>query len=329
MATIKEVAAKTGLSPTTVSRVINNHPYVDANKRQIVLEAMEELGYVPNSSARRLRGQRTDTIAVIISRIVNPFFSHLIDAMEHVAAKEGYQLILCDSRLDKKRELQQLDLLKTKQVDGIILASLQNKWSVIEPFTKFGPIICCNEYDSNAKLPMVICDQEHGGYLGTRHLIEQGHKRIAYAGGTDRIELTRDRYRGFERAMKEADLAIDRALLFPSFYGIEDGKNIFQQIISMKQPPTAIFAGGDEVAAGIIREAKQFQYRVPEDLAVLGFDNQPLAELIDPGITTIDQPIKQMGTRAVELMVEMIKENHEVTYSKETLPLQLIKREST
>lgn len=329
MATIKEVAAKTGLSSTTVSRVINNHPYVDAKKRELVLQAMDELGYVPNSSAQRLRGQRTNTIAVIISRIVNPFFSHLVDAMEQIAAEQGYQLILCDSRLDKERELRQLDLLKTKQVDGIIMASLQNTWEDIEPYTKFGPIICCNEYDSSAKLPMVICDQEHGGYLGTRHLIERGHTKVAYAGGTDRIELTRDRYRGFERAMKEADLAINSNYLFPSFYSIEDGKNIFHQIIAMDDRPTAIFAGGDELAAGFIHEAKQHQFRVPEDLAVVGFDNQPLAELTNPGITTIDQPIKLMGTKAMEMMVGMIEENHELSYSKEILPLQLIVRQST
>ncbi|MFC4737435.1 LacI family DNA-binding transcriptional regulator [Bacillus daqingensis] len=329
MATIKEVAAKTGLSPTTVSRVINNHPYVDPKKRKLVLTAMEELGYVPNSSARRLRGQRTNTIAVIISRIVNPFFGHLVDAMEKIAAERGYQLILCDSRLEKERELQQLELLKTKQVDGIILASLQNRWKDIEPYTRFGPIISCNEYDSAADMPMIVCDQEYGGYIGTKHLIDRGHKNIAYAGGTDRIELTRDRFAGFKRAMMEAGIPIVDDYLFPSFYGIEDGKNIFHRMYAMENRPTAIFAGGDEVAAGVIQEAKRFHCRVPDDLAVVGFDNQPLADLIDPGITTIDQPTKLMGTRAMEMMVDMIRHNREVTYKKELLPLQLIIREST
>ncbi|PRO64889.1 LacI family DNA-binding transcriptional regulator [Alkalicoccus urumqiensis] len=329
MATIKEVAKHTGLSSTTVSRVINNHPYVDEAKRKKVLEAMEELGYVPNSSARRLRGQRTNTIAVIISRIVNPFFSHLVDAMEKLAAEQGYQLILCDSRLEKKREIRHLELLKTKQVDGIILASIQNDWKDIEPYTRYGPILSCNEYDSKASMPMVVCDQKYGGYLGTRHLIERGHTKIAYAGGADRIELTRDRFTGFEQAMKEAGLAIREDYLFTSYYGIDDGKNIFHRMYALEEKPTAIFAGGDEVAAGVIKEAKRFHCRVPDDLAVIGYDNQPIADLIDPGITTIDQPMKLMGTRAMEMMMDMITHNRRTMYQKEVLPLQLVVRQST
>ncbi|SER92623.1 LacI family DNA-binding transcriptional regulator [Salipaludibacillus aurantiacus] len=329
MATIKEVAAKSGLSPTTVSRVINNHPYVDDAKRKKVMQAMEDLGYVPNSSARRLRGQRTNTIAVIISRIVNPFFSHLVDAMELIAGEKGYQLILCDSRLDKDRELRHLELLKAKQVDGIILASLQNEWKAIEPFTKYGPVISCNEYDTNAQMPVIRCDQVYGGYIATKHLIEKGHTKIAYAGGADRIQLTRDRKTGVFKALKEHGLSIPEEWMFPSFYGIEDGKNIFQRIYAMENRPTAIFAGGDEVAAGIIQEAKRFNYRIPEDLAVIGYDNQPIADLINPGITTIEQPMKLMGTRAMEMMVDMIAYNRKVTYKKEILPLQLVVRQST
>jgi len=329
MTTIKEVAAKTGLSPTTISRVINRHPYVDDAKRKKVLDAMDELGYVPNSSARRLRGQKTNTIAVIISRIINPFFSHLVDAMELVAGEKGYQLILCDSRLNKEREIAQLELLKTKQVDGIILASLQNEWKDIEPFTKYGPIISCNEYDNNAQIPIIRCDQQYGGYIGTKHLIEKGHRKIAYAGGADRIQLTFDRKIGFYKAINEQGLSVPNDWMFLSFYGIEDGKNIFRQIQAMKDRPTAIFAGGDEVAAGIIQEAKRSHNRVPEDIAVVGFDNQPIADLIEPGLTTIEQPMKLMGTRAMEMMVDMIKYKHKVAYKKEILPLQLVIRQST
>ncbi|ADH98970.1 LacI family DNA-binding transcriptional regulator [Salisediminibacterium selenitireducens] len=329
MATIKEVAKRTGMSPTTVSRVINNHPYVDDKKRRIVLEAMDELGYVPNSSARRLRGQKTNTIAVIISRIVNPFFSHLVDAMELIAGEKGYQLILCDSRLDKERELRHLELLKAKQVDGVILASLQNDWETIKPFTKYGPIVMCNEYDRRAELPMIRCNQYEGGYIGTKHLIEKGHTNIAYAGGANRIELTYDRWKGFMKAMDEHGLTIPDEWMFPSFYGIEDGKNIFHRIYAMQNGPTAIFAGGDEVAAGIIQEAKRFHCRVPDDLAVVGYDDQPLASLIDPGITTINQPTKLMGTRAMEIMVDMIKNQRKVTFKEEILPLELVIRQST
>lgn len=290
---------------------------------------MEELNYVPNSSARRLRGQQTNTIAVIISRIINPFFSHLVDAMGRTAAESGYQLILCDSRLEKHREIQNLELLKTKQVDGIILASLQNTWEDIEPYTRYGPIISCNEYDSKAQMPSVICDQKYGGYLGTKHLLDRGHTKIAYAGGAMRIELTRDRYYGYKEAIEEAGIALREEYRFPHAYGMDNGKEIMRAIAQMEDPPTALFAGGDEVAAGVIREAKRYGWKIPEDLAVIGFDNQPLADLIEPGLTTIDQPMQLMGKRAMELMVEMIKSDQKPSYQREVLPLELIIREST
>ncbi len=292
-------------------------------------KAMQELSYVPNSSAQRLRGQKTNTVAVIISRIINPFFSHLVDAMGEAATDRGYQLLLCDSRLDAQRELEHLELLKKKQVDGVILASLQNTWKEIEPYTKFGPVITCNEYDKEAEMPMISCDQQYGGYLAVRHLIEQGHTRIAYAGGVNRIQLTYDRLQGYRQAMAEASLPVEDAFIFTGIYGLSDGIQVFDEIRGMEEPPTAIFAGGDEVAAGVIKQAKLHQWRVPEDIAVVGFDNQPLAELVEPGITTIEQPTKVMGIRAMQLMMDMIDHAGPVTYQKETLPLHLVKRGST
>ncbi|PPA69797.1 LacI family DNA-binding transcriptional regulator [Jeotgalibacillus proteolyticus] len=328
MYTIKDVALKAGLSQATVSRVINNHPYVSEDKKRAVQQAMDELGYVPNSSAQRLRNIKTNKVAVLVSRIVNPFFSQLVDAMERQAATAGYQLILCNTRIDPKKELDFFQLLKSKQVDGIIMASAENRWSAIEPFTKYGPIIYCNEYDPDATVTRVRLDQIEGGYIGTRHLLDKGHRKIAYCQGND-SSVSTNRRKGFLKAVTEAGMEPNPDWMFKNIFTIEDGRRIFNHLRELPDSPTAIFTGSDEVAAGIIKEAQAHSWQVPEDLAVVGFDDQPIAELLDPQITTINQFTSDIGIKAMEVMLEIINQPSLNTSRDILLPLHLIERQST
>ncbi|MGX1981355.1 LacI family transcriptional regulator [Thermolongibacillus altinsuensis] len=329
MSTIEDVAKLTGLSRTTVSRVINNHPYVSEDKRKLVIEAMNKLGYVPNSSARSLRNQKTDVIALFVPRITNPFFSQLVESTEIAAADHGYQLIICQTRYSPEKELNYMNLLKTKQVDGVILASLQNDWEKIEPFLDYGPIVLCNEFEDRANVPTVKLDQVYGGYIATKHLIEQGHTKIAYCCGGYRSNVAKSREIGFRQALSEHKLSFDERYAFRDAFNIADGKRVFQKMITLPDPPTAVFTGSDEVAAGILSEARKHGYRVPEDLAIVGFDNQAITELMDPMITTVHQPVKEMAQKAVDIIVEKIQSRK---YRKKEIyefPLQLIVREST
>lgn len=328
MATIEDVARLAGLSRATVSRVINHHPYVTEKKKQLVYEAMKELEYYPNSSAQRLRKQKTDTIAVLVPRLTNPFFPFLIEGLEMIAVKHGLQLLICQTHQDKEKELSFLNLLKTKQVDGLIFTSIENNWATIAPYQEWGPIILCNEYKSEAKVPVVRLDQVKGSYLGTRHLMEKGHKKIAYCGGTI-SELGVDREKGFRAALEEFNLEMNDQWFFRDSYSIECGKDILRKIIAMKNRPTAIFTGSDEVAAGIIKEAKSSGMTIPNEIAVIGFDDQPIAELMEPSLTTIRQPTKDMGMKTMEVMLSMlankVKSNEKRVYE---LPIELISRES-
>ncbi|MDG5472729.1 LacI family DNA-binding transcriptional regulator [Jeotgalibacillus sp. ET6] len=328
MYTIKDVASKAGLSQATVSRVLNNHPYVSEEKKRAVHKAMDELGYVPNSSAQRLRNLKTKKIAVLVSRIINPFFSHLVDAMEKRAAGAGFQVILCNTRIDKEKELEYFQLLKSKQVDGIIMASVENSWEVIEPYTKYGPIIYCNEYDPAAQVIRVRLDQIEGGYIGTKHLLDKGHRKIAYCQGND-SSVSTNRRKGYLKAVTEASLTPQPAWMFKNIFTIEDGREIFRKLKELPETPTAVFTGSDEVAAGVIKEAQQHAWRVPEDLAVIGFDDQPIAELLDPQITTINQFTTDIGVTAMNIMLEII---HDPAVNKPQdilLPIHLIERQST
>lgn len=330
MATISDVAKLSGLSKTTVSRVINNHLYVSEEKKELVLKAMKELGYIPNPAARRLRGQLTTTIGVIVPRIVNPFFAYLVNSIEQVAYKNGYQVIIYQSNEDKEKELAFLNLLKTKQVDGIVMTSIENDWDIIKPYTTHGPILLCNEYVSHANVPMIRLNQHKGAYIGVKHLIERGHQKIAYCTGGLFAEdgKDKDRNQGFQKALKEAELAVNPKWIFVNQHSIEDGKQIVKQILELEDRPTAIFTGSDEIAGGIMIEAKEQGLKIPNDLAIIGFDDQPLAQMLDPKLSTIRQPVDQMGKKAMEVIIEMI-DNPLMEIQNYELPIELVVREST
>jgi LacI family transcriptional regulator len=328
MATIGDVAKLAGLSRATVSRVLNNHPYVSEEKKRLVHEAMDQLGYVPNSIAQRLRTQTMETVAVLVSRISNPFFSKMVEVMENIATENNFQLIVCQTGSNKSRELVYLDWLKTKQVGGVILASSQNDWDKIKDYKEFGPIMFCNEFPLEAEAPIVRLDQFKGGYLGTKHLIEKGYREIAYCSGDRTSTNMNDRKRGFDHALKEYGLTMPEDWWFEGTLDIEDGRRVLRKIVTLKKRPSAVFTGSDEVAAGIINEAKKNGLNVPKDLAVVGFDDQPIAELTDPQITTIHQPTEEIGEKSMSLMIDFLKGVKKPKQQIIELPLHLVERGS-
>jgi LacI family transcriptional regulator len=248
--------------------------------------------------------------------------------MEEIAVENDLQLLICQTHSDKEKELNFLNLLKTKQVDGLIFSSVVNDWETISSYKECGPIILCNEYKSEATIPVIRLDQVKGSYLGARHLIEKGHKKIAYCGGAAG-ELGADRQKGFMTAVEEFNLKVNDEWIFRYPPSIKDGRKVLKEILAMDNRPTAIFAGSDEMGAGIIKEAKSRGLQIPGDIAVLGFDDQPIADLIDPPLTTIRQPIKDMGQKTMEIMVSLLTDKMS-SNDKHVLelPIQLIIRES-
>ncbi len=337
MPTIKDVALKAGVSRSTVSRVLNDHPYVDEKKRKAVQAAITELGYSPNSSAQRLRGTETKTIAVLVSRIVNPFFSAIVDAMDEVAAAHSYRMILCNTRGRADQELHFLELLRTKQVDGVILASIVNEWETIQPYLQFGPIVLCNEYPRYLTgAPNVTINQKEAMVTITEHLLEKGYSSIAYCNVYDvsrmpegiHSPLAEDRYMGYVETMKKAGQLVHSDWRF-SGHSVEDGKRILQDILRLDKRPYAVITGSDEIAAGMIAEAKRLNIGIPSDLAIVGFDNQPAATLLEPQLTTIHQPTFEMGKTTMEMMMSVLANPAEMQASTVYLQAPLQIREST
>lgn len=329
MATISDVAKLAGVGKTTVSRVLNDHPYVSDMNRKKVEAAMAELNYVPSIAAKKLRGQSSQIVGVIVSRITNPFFTSLVDAIEQEAVKKGYRLIFFQSRSDKSEELRFLDMLKNGQVDGIIMCSVENDIAMIESYRQFGVIILCNEVFKGSKLPNVALDQTQGAYLGTKYLIEQGHQTIAYCTGGDYEggNHGQARNKGFQKAMSEFHLSVDSNLIFRQVHTVADGRKVAKQLMDLTHLPTAVFTSGDEIASGMIAQFLEAGVKVPEDIAVLGYDNQPFAALVAKPLTTVNQPVQALGRETFRCFIAAINAKP-YEMNSEDLTLKLVKRES-
>jgi DNA-binding LacI/PurR family transcriptional regulator len=329
LSTIEDVAKLAGLSRTTVSRVLNDHPYVSDEKKRLVQQAVEHLGYVPNSAARSLRNQKTGIIAVLIPKIATPFFSQLVEYLEMAASAKNYQLIICQTQFSKHKERKYLNLLKTKQVDGVILTSIENELSVIDSYLHFGPIVLCNEMVEHAQIPMVYMNQANSGYLVAKHLLERGHRHIAYCSTGIESDGMKAREQGFKRALTEAGCSLNESVHFKKSATVNDGKQIFKKIVNMKVTPTAIFTGGDLVAAGFISEAIKHGWSIPEDIAVVGFDNTKISELLDPMITTVIPPVEEMAKKSMDVMFEKIHTKQYRSIEKHEYSSKLAIRESS
>lgn len=330
MPNINDVVRLSGVSKSTVSRVINNYPHIASEKRERVLKVMEEIGYTPNIAAQKLRGLTGTIIGVVVPRIVNPFFSYLVEAIEKEGYIRGYQTIIFQSHEDSEREINFLNLMKHKQVDGVIMAAYENDWNTIKAYLKYGPIVMCNEYLSEPLVPMVRVDQFMASYEGVKHLVSQGHQKIAYCTGGLFSESgkDKDRNQGYQKVLTESGIEVNPNWIFIKRHTIEDGRKVLHQIYDMQDRPTAIFTGSDEVAAGIIMEARKQGIRIPEELAIIGFDDQPLAQMLSPELTTIKQPVSEMGYTAMDLIIKRL-EGKDVENKMYTLPFQLVARKTT
>ncbi|TYR81245.1 LacI family DNA-binding transcriptional regulator [Priestia megaterium] len=329
MPTIDEIAKICKVSKTTVSRVLNNHPYVSEEKRKKILDVIKELDYSPNYLAKHLRARKTRTLALSVPTVDHPFFGQLIKGISNEAFQKGYKVLICQTFYKKKNELEMMSLLKNKEIDGVILGALENEWPTIEPYLAYGPILLCNEYHENASIPIICYDEFEAGYKAVKHLIEKGHQKIGFCFDTSYSQAQGQRMKGFLKALSEANLQVKEEWIFDGAFTIKDGFNIFNKLHNLNEKPTALFTGNDQVAAGIIKKAILNDYKVPEDLAIIGYDNQLICQVTAPTITTIGIPIIELGNQSVQKILSYIEQGEEVKREMIQLPTKLIVREST
>lgn len=334
MATISDVAKLSGISVSTVSRVINNKPHVSEDKRRRVLEAMEQLGYTPLQAARQMRGSGSNNIAVLVPTITNSFFAELVDSIEKTCRRYDYKTLITQTYGDKDEERYALSLLTLHHVDGMILCALENEWSVIQSEVDESKIVVCNEYNGESTFSSVRGKQYEGFYEATEYLVGKGYRRIAYCTGARAVllqqkgmDLDTDRYLGYAECLGRNGVTANPAWLFTNVRVLEDGHRIARELMQMDPHPDAILAGSDEVAAGIIMEALSHGWRIPEDLAVVGVDDQKLARVLPIPLTTIKQPVLLEGQAAAEELIRRLQSEETAPAQKE-LELKLVIRET-
>ena len=329
MSTIHDVARLAGVAPITVSRVINNSGYVSDKTRERVQAAIDELGYVPNIIARSLRSKRTNTLALVITDITNPFFTSLARGVEDTASDAGFNVIFCNTDESIQEEEKYVNLLLQKQVDGILLVPAHSASPSIKLIQEQGtPVVILDRKVFNAKVDVVRCDSELGAYQLTRLLIEKGHCTIAIFSGPEGVSTAEDRVKGYWRAMTEAGIA-NPGLVFYGLYTQASGYENAQRALALSPRPTAFFAGNNFIASGALKAFQEVGMKIPDDFSMVTFDDLPLPIMAEPILTVVRQPAYEMGRRGTQLLLARLSGEAPKKSSEILLPIEIVVRQST
>jgi len=335
--TIKDIARELGISPSTVSRALKDHPDISAETKKAVNELADRLNYQPNIVALSLRQKKTNTIGVIIPEIVNTFFSTVISGIQDVAYEAGYNVILAQSNESYQREVTDMKALFNSRVDGMLLSLSREttNFDHIESIISKGvPIVLYDRFYNNPNMNKVIVDDYVGAKQAVLHLIDQGCKRIAHLEGAPNLIISKDRLRGYQDALSESNLEIreNYTIVCPN-NSFEEGQRAAQKLLSLPHPPDAIFASNDPMAMGAILAIKEKGLSIPDDVAVVGFSNYFFAQITDPSLTSVDQPGFEMGQEAARLLIRQIeakdKEQDDLAPETKVLKTKLIIRNSS
>lgn len=329
--TIKDIAKKGGVSYSTVSRALNNRLVVNEKTRREIQKLAEEMGYKPNGLARGLVTQKTDTLGLVIPDITNPFFPEVARGVEEEAAKYGYSVFLCNTDWDVKKEQRYLQALLSKRVDGIILASASEDSDYVIELVRGGlPLILVSRVMKQVDTNYVAIDNVKGAYLATDHLLNLGHRGIAYIGGPENLEFSRARYEGYLLALASKGIEINSRYIRHGKFKKEEGyRNTCELLKDPASRPTAIFAANDILALGIIQAARELGIQVPGELSVVGFDDIPYASYGEVRLTTVAQPKYAMGEMAAKLLLDEIQSGKKPQKKHIVLQPELVIRNSS
>lgn len=325
--TIYDVAKAAGVSIATVSKVINRTGRISEKTRLKVTQVMEELRYQPSMVASALTGKRMNTIGLLIKDLANPFFAEVARAVEDRGQELGFSVVMCSTDNDSDKEAGYIALLKQKKVDGIIVAAgFRNDDALKDLIRDHVPVALISQEIPELAIDSVSVDDFLGGYLVTSHLLSLGHRHIAMIAEDGRS--SNGRIRGYRRALQEAGIAFDVDMLVTCDASVEEGFRHGGRFMDAEHPPTAIFASNDMLAIGVMKAARERNVKIPDDLSVAGFDNTILAAFVDPPLTSVAQPIQEMGRRVVDLLVQSM-ENGNKTKQRVVLRPELVVRQST
>jgi len=328
---IKELAEKLGISTASVSRALSNPARVSESMRKRVQEAAEEVGYRANRLGAGLRTSKTGNIIAIIPDISDTFNSGVIRSLENVAAEHGYSILFGNTQGRHDREITYGEMVRSRQADGIISFSHRLPFSedvLSNPNFQLPPLVNSCEPLGMPNIPLVSIDNKAAAKEATQHLLALGHTEIAVITGDKESPSTQLRLEGYRESLDEAGVTYSTSLIQHGNYTLESGVSCTKDILLLKERPTAIFCFSDEIALGCLSTLESHNFRVPDDISIIGFDNIRFAGYFSPALTTISQPVADIGRRCFELLIEQINGDTE-TKPVEYLPHELIIRDST
>jgi LacI family transcriptional regulator len=331
--TIYDIAKKLGISPTTVSRALNDHPGVNKITKQKVFDSATEFGYQSNLYARNLRRQRTNTIGVIVPQLNSHFQSSVMAGMEKVANEAGYNLVISQSMGSTKKEIANANTMFNSRVDGLLISLAHDTENIdhLKPFfDKKIPVIFYDRIAEHKQCVGIVIDNIQAAYKATTHLIENGRKRIIYISGNLKVNVYSDRLKGYKYALVDNNLPFNESYIISNNLSERAGIEAARQILKMDPLPDGIFAANDTCAAICMKTLKKEGISLPGDIAVVGFNNDPISRIIEPNLTTIDYPGYEMGEVAVRNLINHLNGVSDIGATNSiTLRAELIVRESS
>jgi len=330
MPTIRDVAKRANVAPITVSRVINNSGYVSQEVRQRVEQAIAELNYIPNSLGPSLRSKRTNILALVLSDITNPFWTTVARGVEDTANQSGYYVVLCNTDESQSKQDEYLTVMLRKRVDGVLLVPAQSTAQSIRMIQQQAvPVVVMDRRVPDSVVDVVRCDSVEGAYRLTRHLLDLGHRYVAMITGPEQVSTAVDRVIGFRRAMEEAGLGQEMQQVYWGEFNQKAGFDLTKRVLRSTPRPTAIFAGNNFIAIGALKALREAGAQVPDDMALVAFDDLPAPLVIDPFFTVAVQPAYEMGKTATELLLTRITQQTTGHVEEVLFQAQIIVRRSS
>ncbi|PLR98170.1 catabolite control protein A [Bacillus sp. T33-2] len=328
--TIYDVAREANVSMATVSRVVNGNPNVKPATRKKVMEVIDRLGYRPNAVARGLASKKTTTVGVIIPDIASPFFAELARGIEDIATMYKYNIILSNSDQNEEKELHLLNTMLGKQVDGIVFMGGNITPKLVEEFKKSPvPIVLAGSVEESETISSVHIDYEQATFDAVQTFVEKGHKNIAFVVGPYHEPINREKkLSGYKRALEQAGYEYNEDLVFEGDYTYDSGIEAVEKLLENDPKPTAILVGSDEMALGVVHGAEDRGYKIPDDFEVISSDNTRLTLMVRPQLTTIVQPLYDIGAVAMRLLTKYMNKE-KVDEHIVVLPHRIEQRQST
>lgn len=331
--TIYDIAKELEVSPTTVSRALNDHPAVNSNTKRKIFETANQMGYRSNMFASNLRTQKTNAIGVIVPRLNSTFMSSVIAGMEKVANEAGYNLIISQSLETFEKEMSNAKTMFNSRVDGLLVSLAYNTENIdhFKPFIKKGiPMLFYDRVYEHEKITGIVIDNIQSAYKATKHLIDQGCRDIVHITGNLKRNVYSDRLKGFKYALMDNSLDFKPASVIVNTLSEEDGIEAAEQLLAMGKLPDGIFVANDTCAISCMKRLMQEGISIPHEIAVVGFNNDPICRIVEPNLSTIDYPGYEMGEVAVRNLIQRMGgfEDHSMTNTI-TLRSELIVRASS